>query len=107
MRDHSETVGSRFTIPADHPALPGHFPGNPTVPGVVLLSQVLRILEAAGESPARLRNLRHVKFIEPLLPGQEAVVIYSLGDAALSFTVIRDDRTIAKGSFAIDGVIGR
>ena len=35
-----DAVGS-FTIPADHPTLPGHFPGRPVVPGVVLLDEVM------------------------------------------------------------------
>jgi 3-hydroxymyristoyl/3-hydroxydecanoyl-(acyl carrier protein) dehydratase len=107
MRDNPGTIAASFTIPVDHPALPGHFPGNPLVPGVLLLAQVLHVLEAAGEMPARLRNLKHVKFIEPLLPGQNAVVTCSHSDTALSFSVTRGDRTIAKGSFGLDGVIGR
>ena len=39
-----------FTIPADHPALPGHFPGQPIVPGVVVLDRVVEVIEA-GHGP--------------------------------------------------------
>src|SRR3546814_2617840 len=35
-----------FVIAADHPSLPGHFPGRPLVPGVVVLDRVLDAIEA-------------------------------------------------------------
>lgn len=35
-----EPISKTFVIPAEHPSLPGHFPGNPVVPGVVLLEVV-------------------------------------------------------------------
>ena len=41
----------RFEVPADHPAFPGHFPGRPILPGVVLLDAVL---QAAGLGQAHL-----------------------------------------------------
>jgi 3-hydroxymyristoyl/3-hydroxydecanoyl-(acyl carrier protein) dehydratase len=45
-----------FTIPAEHPALPGHFPGRPVVPGALLLDHVLGRRAAGGAGlpqPAR------------------------------------------------------
>ena len=61
-----------FSIPADHPCLPGHFPGHPLVPGVVVLEQVL--LAAAAEHGQALSHLRlpQVKFLAPLCPGRAA-----------------------------------
>jgi len=35
------------TIGAEHPALAGHFPGAPILPGVLLLDEMLRAVEQA------------------------------------------------------------
>jgi 3-hydroxymyristoyl/3-hydroxydecanoyl-(acyl carrier protein) dehydratase len=101
MSAAAPTVTANFTIPPNHAALPGHFPGNPVVPGVVVLDHVIRVLESSGVPLPRLRNLKQVKFIEPLLPDQEATVTAEVGDAALSFCVTRGGHTIAKGAFEV------
>jgi len=54
-------------IPADHPALPGHFPGKPVVPGVVLLDRVLAVARGLGP----VSGLPQVKFLKVLRPGAE------------------------------------
>ena len=102
-----------FTIAADHPSLPGHFPGRPLVPGVLLLDRVLEAIEA-GHGPLGALRLPQVKFLQPLLPGEEArVELESIGESAgesagklpgnqgaaprWRFRVLRGDTLLASG----------
>ena len=57
----------QFAIPASHPSLPGHFPGRPIVPGVVLLEWVLACL------PPGL-TLLSAKFTAPVGPDEIVAV---------------------------------
>ncbi len=58
---------SRIQVPAAHPCLPGHFPGRPLVPAVLLLNCVVRALrERLGG--LRLTTLQGAKFLLPVLP---------------------------------------
>ncbi len=52
-----DAASTTLLIPADHPALPGHFPGQPLVPGALLLDVLL-----AGEAPADICCLQRVRF---------------------------------------------
>ncbi len=85
-----------FVIPPDHPCLPGHFPGRPLVPGVVLLDRVLAALEAAHRVAAPLR-LPQVKFQQPLLPGERARIELSGEAPRWRFRVLRGEAVLASG----------
>lgn len=63
-------------VPADHPCLAGHFPGNPIVPGVVLVE---RVLDAMRDEVGRpLSGIPNVKFLHPLRPGTVFTICWSL-----------------------------
>lgn len=86
----------QFSIPHDHPSLPGHFPGRPIVPGVVLLEQVIAAIEHRHGALGPLR-LPQVKFLQPLLPGELATIALE-GDAPRwRFRVLRGDVVLASG----------
>lgn len=90
-----------FVIAADHPSLPGHFPGTPVVPGVVVLDHVLQASERWQGRKLSARGLRQVKFHSPLLPGQRADVSLEIEGGALTFRVTRDDQPVAQGTFTL------
>lgn len=100
----SEQYQATFVIPADHPSLPGHFPGTPVVPGVVVLDHVLQASEQWQGRRLSARGLKQVKFHSPLLPGQRADVSLEIDATALTFRVTRDDQPVAQGTFTLDAV---
>ncbi len=67
-----------FSIAKDHPCLAGHFPGQPIVPGVVILTEVCALLKQHAPS-ATIESVRKVKFLQKLLPEQECLVVFSCG----------------------------
>ena len=86
-----------LVVPHDHPALPGHFPGNPVVPGVLLLDHALSLLESFY-GPLQGLRLPQVKFLQPLLPGEEArVELATRGPDSWRFQVLRGDTVLATG----------
>lgn len=84
-------------VPASHPALPGHFPGRPVVPGVVLLDALAAALEAWQGMPLRLRALPQVKFLQPLLPEQDARMELARDGNRFRFQVLRGTALLASG----------
>ena len=66
----------RFRIKEDHPSLAGHFPGRPIVPGVVVLDNAIALISRDRLSDHQ-PELVEVKFLAPVLPGEDVTVSYS------------------------------
>ncbi len=99
---HAGSAGPiTFTIPADHPALPGHFPGHPIVPGVVLLDQAIRRIGAALNRSFDACRLSSAKFLSPATPGVPlALAFEATASGAIRFTVSAGEREVASGVLA-------
>ena len=84
-------------IETDHPSLAGHFPGNPVVPGVVILEQVFSALRELN-GPCRVTRVSVAKFVMPLRPGQPFSIDITPGSAGRAkFSCTIDDQPIALG----------
>ena len=66
--DRDAWFQARLQIDRDHPAAAGHFPGNPIVPGALLLAYVLTVVP---EAPSR--QVKVAKFLRPIRPGDPLV----------------------------------
>lgn len=86
-----------FTVPHDHPSLPGHFPGRPVVPGVLLLDAVITAARGAfALGPPS--GLPRTKFAAPVLPGDAVRMVLTLSERGrLAFACHVGDRVVASG----------
>lgn len=73
-------------VDSGHPSLEGHFPGNPVVPGVLLVDHVQQaLLRLTGRE---LTQLQHVKFTSALRPGETAVGSLDVDGSRVSFRIV-------------------
>jgi 3-hydroxyacyl-[acyl-carrier-protein] dehydratase len=97
------TFEVRRVIRADHPSLPGHFPGKPLVPGVVILDEVLEVL-IEWRKNSQFTGIRTVKFLAPLMPEQPFTISLSAKNESASeinFCCRAEDRVIVEGRLEI------
>ena len=90
-------------IRANHPTLPGHFPGAPLVPGVVILDEVLAAL-IEWRHDSELIGIRMVKFLAPLPPEQAFTISLSARNeqtAEVNFCCRAKDRVIVEGQLQV------
>jgi hypothetical protein len=91
-------VVTTFTVAAGHPALAGHFPGAPIVPGVLLLDETVRAVERSqGDAPRRWQ-IGAAKFLKPVRPGESLSVEHEgLPNGSIRFLVSSGPSAVARG----------
>ena len=99
INEQGEAVG-KYTVKGDEFFLQGHFPGNPIVPGVIQCEMIAQtavaLIPDVHDSLPMYTGLNNVKFKNPLLPGDTAVMTVSL-------TARRGIFCFAKGKLEANG----
>lgn len=72
MAAWSHSVETLFAV--DHPTAAGHFPGNPIIPGALLLDAVLLALGGDARDAIGGVEIRSVKFLRPVRPGDRLLI---------------------------------
>ncbi|APV52426.1 hypothetical protein BWI17_12630 [Betaproteobacteria bacterium GR16-43] len=91
----------RFTVPATHPSIAGHFPGDPIVPGALILERVAQVMRAQfpGKRPGVLASAR---FHAPLRPDEAAMIEARRDGNRVTFEVRRGETLLASGIWRLD-----
>ena len=95
-----------LTVPADHPAFAGHFPGMPMLPGAALLDELLHVLEEDLEFDPVQWQITTAKFLEPVRPG-DVLVVEHAADADVIRFAVRVTRPHAGDRTALAGTLAR
>src|SRR3977135_2550583 len=78
------------TVPAEHPALAGHFPGAPILPGVLLLDEMVRAVEQDRSQPGTRWRIGAAKFVKPVRPGETLTLEHQpLPNGSIRFSITR------------------
>lgn len=88
-----------------HPAFAGHFPGQPMVPGALLLDAVIQAIARAQPAPSAapgqpfVRQITSAKFLSPVLPGETLSLTWQPGaTGSTRFAICCGLRQIASGT---------
>ena len=88
---------AELQLAPDHAAAQGHFPGNPVIPGAVLLSEtLLAIAPALGVRDGRCR-VRNAKFLAPARPGDRIRIDFEPTACGATFRCRVGEVVVMKG----------
>jgi 3-hydroxymyristoyl/3-hydroxydecanoyl-(acyl carrier protein) dehydratase len=83
---------------ADHPASRGHFPGNPIIPGAVLLSETIAAIRPGSPAPFHVLS---AKFLHPARPGDRVRIEFAPGAGGIvRFACTVEGRPVLSGQMS-------
>jgi len=93
---------THWVVPVDHPAFAGHFPGNPILPGVVLLDMAVYAITMAAGIRLEGCEISAIKFLSPVRPGEKLEIRQSrAAGSVIRFDITAGLRKIASGNIVL------
>jgi 3-hydroxymyristoyl/3-hydroxydecanoyl-(acyl carrier protein) dehydratase len=90
-----------FIVNSSHPSISGHFPGNPIVPGAVIIENVIKVFSRSNDS-REITSLSTVKFIKPIEVNQKVDVNFlSISTELISFECVSNNVVLVLGRFKV------
>jgi 3-hydroxymyristoyl/3-hydroxydecanoyl-(acyl carrier protein) dehydratase len=86
-----------LVISTNHPAMADHFPGNPIVPGAVILDRVAQALKSQIGNNIEINKILRAKFLSPLKAGIPAIIEFKIKGNLAGFVCSTDSSEIAVG----------
>jgi 3-hydroxymyristoyl/3-hydroxydecanoyl-(acyl carrier protein) dehydratase/acyl-CoA synthetase (AMP-forming)/AMP-acid ligase II len=100
---HPPNGTATVRLAIDHPTAAGHFPGNPIIPGAVLLREIVMAISGA-DNAARCHAIRFAKFHQPVQPGDTIVVSWTKdqsGEVRFSCSIADSARPTVTGTLSL------
>jgi 3-hydroxymyristoyl/3-hydroxydecanoyl-(acyl carrier protein) dehydratase len=86
------------TFRLDHPASRGHFPGNPIIPGAVLLNETIAAIRPDSVAPVHILS---AKFLHPARPGDRVTIEFAPTDSGIiRFACTVEGRAVLTGQMS-------
>lgn len=99
----SARYSAEIRFAADHPTATGHFPGNPIIPGAVLLEEVLHAIGAVAGTGTAPAAMRAAKFLRPVRPGDRMLIHWERrenGEIRFECVLTDPERPVLTGALA-------
>lgn len=95
---------TRWRFAADHPVFAGHFPGQPIVPGALLLDRVVHHVAEQHAADGQVVVIEQAKFLRPVGPDETVDLDLQTNTDTHTrwrFTLRVGDQTAANGVLSI------
>ncbi len=97
-------VVARRRFPEGDPVFAGHFPGNPIVPGVILIAGMLQALASWADGGVCVKGIERARFRRPVVPGDEVVFEVDTREACLNDYLVTAKASVGEAR-AVDAVL--
>lgn len=98
-----QLISKKLDIPQQHPCFADHFPGNPVVPGALLLQWIFELIDQEINR-ANIQGLKSLKFISAAKPGDSCDVQLEIDRAQgkIKIQCLRQDSLLLKGVLGLN-----